>query len=157
MDREEYNTCMKPYMQGQKTKQQRQFDMCIGAKICTGKAPNKEEAEKICNQPKLPKWAKQALPEDMAKADLTCPEKIKRTLDHLDLIVLKINEGEAAEARPLAALVISDTISCRPEMVKGMIDEAMEQVNDLSKRHYLKGESKEVQSQIKVIREVLST
>lgn len=49
----EYTQCMIPYMKGTgKTKEQRQRDMCIGAKLCSGKASTREEAEQICiNQP----------------------------------------------------------------------------------------------------------
>jgi len=153
MDRTAYNQCMVPHMQGQKSKEQRQHDMCVGAKLCTGKVATREEAEQICSMPKLPKWAKAALPE---VEDCSCPEKMKRTLDHLDLIALKVHEGEAGEAKGLAALVLNDAISCRPELVPGLIDETMAQVNSLGKRFYLKGESREVENQLKMIKEVLS-
>ncbi len=49
MERQEYNVCMKPYMSGKGfTKEQRQQKMCIGAKICSGKATTEEEAAQIC-------------------------------------------------------------------------------------------------------------
>lgn len=53
MDRANYSSCMTPYMKGLgKTKEQRQRDMCVGAKICSGKASTEAEAEQICiNQP----------------------------------------------------------------------------------------------------------
>ena len=47
-NREAYNTCMKPYITGSKPKEQRKLDFCVGAKMCSGKATNKEEAQKIC-------------------------------------------------------------------------------------------------------------
>jgi hypothetical protein len=58
MDRKQYNQCMVPYMKGSKTKEQRQFDMCVGAKICSGKAKNEDEAISICSLPKEPKPVK---------------------------------------------------------------------------------------------------
>lgn len=58
MDRKQYNQCMIPYMKGSKPKEQRQFDMCVGAKICSGKAGNEEEAKSICSLPKEPKPVK---------------------------------------------------------------------------------------------------
>ena len=58
MDRKQYNQCMVPYMKGSKTKEQRQFDMCVGAKICSNKAQNEEEAISICSLPKEPKPVK---------------------------------------------------------------------------------------------------
>lgn len=57
--REKYNTCMKPYIRGSnKTKEQRQMNFCIGAKVCSGKAKNEEEAKKLCLLPKEPKPVK---------------------------------------------------------------------------------------------------
>jgi len=58
MDRKQYNQCMIPFMKGSKPKEQRQFDMCVGAKICSGKAGNEEEAKSICSLPKEPKPVK---------------------------------------------------------------------------------------------------
>ncbi len=57
MDRKAYTSCMTPHMKGTgKTKEQRQNDMCIGAKLCTGKASTHEEAERLCaEQAKIPK------------------------------------------------------------------------------------------------------
>jgi hypothetical protein len=52
MDRKQYNQCMVPFMKGSKPKEQRQFDMCVGAKICSGKAGTEEEAISICSLPK---------------------------------------------------------------------------------------------------------
>ena len=53
--REEYNACMRPYITGSKPKEQRKLDFCIGAKICSGKAKDEEEARKICLQSLEPK------------------------------------------------------------------------------------------------------
>lgn len=62
MNRAEYNQCMKPHMTGSKTKEQRQKDMCVGAKLCSGKADNVKEAERLCAEaalnPKPPKEKK---------------------------------------------------------------------------------------------------
>jgi hypothetical protein len=58
MDRKEYNQCMVPYMKGSKPKEQRQLDMCVGAKICSGKAGTEDEAKIICSLPKEPKPVK---------------------------------------------------------------------------------------------------
>ncbi len=59
MDRIQYNKCMSPLMKGEgKTKEERQNGMCIGAKLCTGKAKTQEEAATICSQPRPPKPVK---------------------------------------------------------------------------------------------------
>ncbi len=52
---------MTPFMTGKgKTPEQRKMDMCVGAKICSGKAATEAEAQQICiNQPpKEPKAKK---------------------------------------------------------------------------------------------------
>ena len=48
MDRATYNECLKPYITGSKPKEQRTLDFCIGAKMCSGKAANPDEAREIC-------------------------------------------------------------------------------------------------------------
>jgi len=55
MRRDEYNACIRPYITGSKPKEQRRLDFCIGAKICSGKAKDEEEARRICIQSPEPK------------------------------------------------------------------------------------------------------
>jgi len=53
MPNPEYTECMRPYMTGKgKSKEERAREMCVGAKICSGKASNRQEAETICDAPK---------------------------------------------------------------------------------------------------------
>jgi hypothetical protein len=60
MDRAEYNACMGPYIRGKdKTKEERRTGFCIGAKLCSGKTKSREEALRICSQPKPPKVPKE--------------------------------------------------------------------------------------------------
>jgi len=60
MDRKDYTNCMIPYMKG--GGEDRKLRFCIGAKICSGKSKNEEEAQKLCDeaalQPKAPKKAR---------------------------------------------------------------------------------------------------
>ncbi|HUV76258.1 MAG TPA: hypothetical protein VMW00_06405, partial [Dehalococcoidales bacterium] len=55
--REDYTDCMRPYMTGGGPERKERF--CKGAKICSGKAANEEEAARICAEasanPKPPK------------------------------------------------------------------------------------------------------
>ena len=57
MDRKEYTTCMVPWMSGGGPDRKERF--CIGAKICSSKAANEQEAAKLCAEaaanPKEPK------------------------------------------------------------------------------------------------------
>jgi hypothetical protein len=50
--RAEYNKCIRPYITGSKPKEQRKVDFCIGAKICSGKAANRDQAVALCSKPK---------------------------------------------------------------------------------------------------------
>jgi len=141
-------------MKGQKTKQERQHDMCIGAKICSGKAATEGEAEKICSVPRLPKWAKQALVEEEKTPG--CDDRIARVKSNIEAITLKVRAGEAEEVKPAAAQVMNDIFNCMPEpAVVEMVNDAMGQFHELSKRFYFKGEGKELQSKLDLIREVL--
>lgn len=54
MDRKKYNECMIPYMKGSKPREERRFDMCVGAKLCSGKAQTEQEAINVCSLPKEP-------------------------------------------------------------------------------------------------------
>ena len=58
MDRQAYNECMRPYITGSKPAEERKLDFCVGAKICSGKAKDREEAVAICSMPKEPKEPK---------------------------------------------------------------------------------------------------
>lgn len=58
--RAEYTTCMVPWMKGGGPDRKERF--CLGAKLCSGKANNQEEAVKLCAEaaanPKPPKARK---------------------------------------------------------------------------------------------------
>ncbi len=72
MDRQAYNSCMSPFIRGTgKSKEDRQMDFCIGAKICTGKAKDEKEARLICEQPKAPKPEKTG--KRRSKKSAECP------------------------------------------------------------------------------------
>jgi hypothetical protein len=49
---------MVPWMKGSGSQEDRHMRMCIGAKLCSGKAITEEDAHMICSQPKLPKLRK---------------------------------------------------------------------------------------------------
>jgi len=53
MDRVKYNNCMASGLKGKTlTKDQRQSEFCILAKVCSGKAKDRDEATRLCSQPK---------------------------------------------------------------------------------------------------------
>lgn len=153
--REEYNNCMRPYMTGTKTKKERQHDMCVGAKICSGKAKTKEEAEKICSAPTLPKWAKRLLPKE--EKPISCEDRLIRARDNLETIVTSVKSGAAEEVKVEAAQTIDDIHKCLPEpAIVEMVDEAMGDFAQLAKGYYFKGEGKDLQNKLNTIKEVLT-
>lgn len=152
--REEYNQCIKPHITGTgKTKEQRKLDFCIGAKLCSGKAKTEKEARAICDVPRLPKWAKQILPKE---EPISCTDKSKRVKESIDTISLKVSAGEAEDVRPLAAQLMNDIFTCNTDKtVHELISETMQEFNDISKRHYLKGEAKELQKNLQLLKEII--
>lgn len=155
MDRAEYNACMGAGMKGKKMdRRQRSREFCVLAKLCSKKVGTREEAETICDKPKLPKWAQQALPQD--DKTLTCAERISRTKSNLEAINLKVKYGEAKEAQGVAAQAMNDIFACNPDrVVIELVNEAMGEFRDLATRHYLKGEAKSLEGKINIIAEVL--
>lgn len=67
-NRKEYNKCIIPYISGSKPKEQRKLDFCVGAKVCSGKAKDRAEAERLCSLPKEPKPVKARRSKDGAKS-----------------------------------------------------------------------------------------
>ena len=153
--REEYNNCMRPYMTGTKTKKERQHDMCVGAKICSGKAKTEAEAELICNAPRLPAWAKRLLPKD--EAPISCEDRLIRVRSNLETIVEKVKSGAAEEVRVEAAQTIVDIHKCLPEpAIVEMVGDAMEQFSQMSKGYYFKGEGKDLQNKLNMLKEMIT-
>lgn len=157
MDREAYNECMKPHMAGKgKTKEERRVGMCVGAKLCTGKAKTEDEAIRICSIPKLPKWAKKA--EKSLKEDgvTSCEERTSIIKRDLEIIALKVRQGEAEEVKNIAARVLVYSQSCQGDEVFTKAVSAMNDVHEMGNRHYLKAESKETIKNIESLREEIA-
>jgi len=154
MDRKEYNTCMIPYMKGSKTKEERKHDMCIGAKICSGKASNEQEAEALCNAPKLPKWAKGK----QEKEDISCPARMERVKGNLETIALKVHEGLAGEVKAAAVTTMQDIYTCHKDnpVVYGLAVEALSGFNAIANDgFYFKNEGREVENQLEALKAII--
>lgn len=65
-NRQEYNKCMIPYMRD--GGEDRKLRFCLGAKLCSGKAKDEEEAKYLCSLPKEPKPAKASGKRDGTKS-----------------------------------------------------------------------------------------
>lgn len=75
--REEYNACMRPYITGKKPKEQRKLDFCVGAKLCSSKSKTKEEAERLCRQPKPPREPKEPSGQKRGRGKVCSPQSIE--------------------------------------------------------------------------------
>lgn len=90
--KEEYRSCMRPYMTSTgKTKEERQNEMCLGAKLCSGKASDRKEAEQICSLPKEPKEPK---PRKSTRQKVNCEQNMEEITQ---CIVGKISPNTTAE------------------------------------------------------------
>ncbi|MFA5991832.1 MAG: hypothetical protein WC794_06335 [Candidatus Doudnabacteria bacterium] len=88
MDKAEYNQCMKQYMQGKMTLEERGNNMCMGAKLCTGKAKTKMEAVELCkNRPVETKSKGRKC--KVSKKDLTACmiKELKPEIENFDLAI----------------------------------------------------------------------
>ena len=87
VDRKAYNACMRPYMVGSKPKEQRKYDFCVGAKLCSGKAATETEAGSLC-----------ALPN--TKTQKTKAPAVKDLCANITSMQQWINGGGEEECRP---------------------------------------------------------
>ena len=151
--REEYNGCMRPFITGKgKSKEERKRSFCIGAKLCSGKAENEDQAAELCAK-SVPKWAKQAMPKEEEK--LPCPVRMGRVRETIDTIILGLKSGDTKEILPESAQVLNDVTECgTPETVE-LAGVAAHEVKGLSSRFYLKGEARDVINQLEVLKELL--
>jgi NAD(P)H-hydrate repair Nnr-like enzyme with NAD(P)H-hydrate dehydratase domain len=143
---------MRPYITGSKPKEERKRAFCIGAKRCSGKAATDEEAAQLCASA-IPKWARQALPKE--DDNLPCPERIARVHQTIDTITLGLKSGDTEEMMPACARLLSDIQKCRPGEVAELASVVAHDIKALSNRFYLKGEAKDVQNKLTVLKELL--
>lgn len=112
MDRAQYNACMSPYIKGkEKTKEERQANFCIGAKICTGKAKNEEEAARICAEPKPPKPISTAKPR--GNKCFASAAKVA------DCVISKLDAQQAITTRTIRDLIVKCQCGSLPKNLVG--------------------------------------
>lgn len=106
MDRAKYNACMRPYMTGSKSKEQRQMDFCIGAKLCSGKTPNEEAAKAICSLPKEPKPLKVS----KRSKGKSCEKEV---LEVAHCMVDKIDMDRASNINSIETAIVNAMMECQ--------------------------------------------
>jgi len=106
MDREKYNTCIRPYIKGKdKTKEQRQQDFCVGAKICSSKAKDEKEATYLCSLPKEPKPEKKSARRRQEEQNTCDPEQFFEIASQFKDLYIDINSPRCQPCHELGALI----------------------------------------------------
>lgn len=106
MDREKYNTCMRPYIKGKdKTKEQRQQGFCVGAKICSGKAKDDKEAQYLCSLPKEPKPEKKSARRRQQEQDACNPEQFFEIASQFRNLYIDVNSPRCQPCQELGTLI----------------------------------------------------
>lgn len=109
MDRTKYNTCMRPHIIGSKPKEQRKLDFCVGAKICSGKAKTKEEAELICKEAaSLPKPARSS--RRKRGTVQSCEREVREVAQ---CMVDKIDMNLASNINSIEVTLVNAMMECR--------------------------------------------
>lgn len=108
-DRSKYNTCMKPFISGKKTRQERTEAFCIGAKVCSGKAQNESIAKKLClearSQPRPPKLRKKTARQRQQEQDACDPAVFKELISQFNNVYVAVNSDRCQPCRDLDGLI----------------------------------------------------
>ncbi len=155
--RQEYNSCMRPYITGKdKTKEERRTGFCIGAKICSGKAKTEDEAVKLCNKPKLPKWAKGGEKTEEEKP-LPCPERMHVVALNIDSIIGIVKAGQTDNIKETLSKTLKDIHECREgqDDLIALATDTFEEVKKTTSEYYFRGEGREMVSKLKIVRNLI--
>lgn len=104
--REEYNQCMRPFITGAKEKEQRKLDFCIGAKVCSRKAKDRAEAERLCLLPKEPKPMRAR----KDKQPVSCKEEM---ITLAQCMVAKIDMNLVSSAKNIETALVDALLKCQ--------------------------------------------
>jgi len=106
VDRAKYNSCMSPFIKGKdKTKEQRQTDFCIGAKICSSKAKDEKEARSLCLLPKEPKLVKKTAKRKQAEKDACNYDQFYEIASQFKDLYVDVNSERCQPCRELNSLM----------------------------------------------------
>ncbi len=159
MDRKLFNQCMSPFMKGGKgkTKEERRMNMCIGAKLCTKKASNEAEALKLCNMPKLPKWAKDGAKSEEPEKAMTCTERTVRLKEAIPEIKSIIQSGQTDDIKKLLAQSLKDIHDCHAgdEDIVKLADDTFANIRTTTKDFFFKGEAREIYNDLDLLMKAL--
>lgn len=109
MNREEYRSCISPYITGSKPKEQRRLDFCVGAKICSGKTKDREEAERLCKEAaKIPKPSRAT--GSRKRSPKTCEREVREIAN---CMVKNIDMNLASNINSVEMAITNSMMECR--------------------------------------------
>ncbi|MFA5378445.1 MAG: hypothetical protein WC455_22010 [Dehalococcoidia bacterium] len=149
MDREKYNSCLAEGLKGKTlSKEERKSEFCIQAKICSGKASSRSEAEKKCAE---------RVDKNTADIDVsTCPALLSDVVNQrIDVITLAMKSGDLKEVSPVIEQTLSDVVACRPDL-KDFTNDVFKGINSMSGRYYFKGEIRDAIDNLKLLAALLN-
>lgn len=107
VDRTPYNQCVASGLKGKRlSKYEHQLEFCITSKLCSKKASDREEAEKICKLPKPPKSTKSRMPRSEKAI-------IKEIQTEVQCVIPKIDMDKASNINSLEVQLVDAMIQCR--------------------------------------------
>jgi len=83
-------------------------------------------------------------------------DKKSNALDHLNKIMDLVRGGDAEAAPPLLAQLYIDLQPEKDEALAALLNDAGSQIKNLSKRYYLKGEAKDMNEKLRLIKEYVA-
>lgn len=111
MDRKSYNECLRPYITGKMSKEDRRLAFCRGAKICSGKVSSEEEARQICLKPKPPKSPKTLRgPKTSRGRGASCDAGVR---EESLCVSNSINMGLTSDVNTIHKAILDAMLGCR--------------------------------------------
>lgn len=111
MDRENYRNCIAKDLKGKKLdKEARKLEFCIVSKLCSGKASNREDAQRICLLPKPEKTEKKRRKKSEKNEAENC-EKEAIKLSHC--IAENIDMNQASNINSIEMAILNSMVECQ--------------------------------------------
>lgn len=111
--RAEYAQCVGQGMKGKHlTKDERYLEFCVVSKLCSKKASNRDDAIKICSQPKAPKMHR--VPRDGRRKGVSCEKASFKTAECVVQVLTESNiyRDQALNINSVGSAIANALIQC---------------------------------------------
>ena len=145
--RQEYNACVSTFLKGkQLTRPERKKEFCVAAKICSGKAGDRDMAAELCAAKSTGK-----------QETISCEKRVQRAVTGLAQAKEMIRKGANEGLGDLMKQVIGDIGGCiSDEAIVILAQAAGDEAKSITGRFYLKGEGKDTIRQIELLEGALN-